>query len=103
MGASDSFKRGRQDACGAMLQKLRSRHSIDLPVERWGRRRPTLAIIGLIAVLFLVVPLLLALLSGFYDGGLQVTRAKAIAAGIGLLLLVLIVGGLRGKPGWNRR
>ncbi|GEM_PF-7123456 len=86
-----------------MLQKLRSRHSIDLPAETWGRRRPTLAILGLIAVVFLIVPFLIALLSGFYDGGVQVSRAEGIAAGVGLLLLVLIVAGLRGKPGWNRK
>jgi hypothetical protein len=86
-----------------MLQKLRSRHTIDLPAESWGRRRPTLAILGLVAVLFLLVPLVVALVSGFYDGGVQVTRAEGIAAGVGLLLLVLVVGGLRGKPGWNRK
>jgi hypothetical protein len=86
-----------------MLQKLRSRHSIDLPAEKWGRRRPTLAILGLIAVVFLFVPFLIALLSGFYDGGVQVTRAEGIAAGVGLLLLVLVVAGLRGKPGWSRK
>jgi hypothetical protein len=86
-----------------MLQKLRSRHTIDLPAESWGRRRPTLAILGLIAVLFLLIPLLVALVSGFYDGGAQVTRAEGIAAGVGLLLLALIVGGLRGKPGWSRK
>ncbi|MEA3201491.1 MAG: hypothetical protein QOE90_2919 [Thermoplasmata archaeon] len=82
-----------------MLQKLRSRHSIDLPVERWGRRRPTLAIIGILAVVFLLLPLLIALISG----AARVTRAEGIAAAVGLLLLVLIVGALRGKPGWNRR
>jgi hypothetical protein len=88
----------------AMLQKLRSRHSIDLPAETWGRRRPTLAILGIIAIVFLFVPLLLALISGIYsDGAVQVTRFQGIAAGVGLLLLVLIVGALRGKPGWARK
>lgn len=87
----------------AMLQKLRSRHAIDLPVESWGRRRPTLAIIGLIAVIFLVLPFLLALASGLTSNAAGNLRFKAIAAGVGLLILVLIVGGLRGKPGWSRR
>lgn len=87
---------------GAMLRKLRSREHLDLPTDGWKRRRPTLAILGLIAVLFLFVPLVLALVNGVYDGGVQVTRAEGIAAGVGTLLLVLIVLSIKGKPGWER-
>ena len=85
-----------------MLKKLRSREHVDIPAEGWGRRRPTLAIIGLIAVLFLFVPLVLALVNGVYDGGVRVSGAQAVAAGVGTLLLVLILLGIKGKPGWDR-
>ena len=87
-----------------MLKKLRSREPIDIPVEGWRKRRPTLAIIGVIAVVFLFVPLLLTLLAAVADPdqGLRVTRTQAVAAGVGTLLLVLIALGLRGKPGWQR-
>ena len=86
-----------------MLQKLRSRHDIDLPYEGFGRRRPTLAILGLIAVAFLFVPLLLALVSGFWrDGSVHVSTAQGIAAGVGALLLVIIVATLVGKTGHDR-
>lgn len=79
-----------------MLQKLRSRQPIDVPAENWGRRRPTLAILGTIATLFVLIPLVMALLGGGRVAPLP------IAAGVGILLVVLIVTGLRGKPGWNR-
>lgn len=79
-----------------MLQKLRSRQPIDLPVESWGRRRPTLAILGVIAALFVVIPLVVALL-----GGGRVAPIP-VAAGVGILLVVLLVAAARGKPGANR-
>ena len=78
-----------------MLQKLRSRHAIDLPAERWGRRRPTLAILGLIALFFVLVPFLLSL------GGAG-RLLLGVAAGVGALLLVILLYGLKGKPGWDR-
>jgi hypothetical protein len=81
-----------------MLQKLRSRERIDLPVEGMGRRRPTLAILGGLAVLFVIVPLVLSLLSGATARNLAI----GLGAGVGTLLLVLLVFGARGKPGWNR-
>ena len=86
-----------------MLQKLRSRHPVDLPSGAWGRKKGILAVLGGIAFLFLLVPLLLALVGGLLDGR-RVDReaALAIAAMAGFLLLVLIVAGIRGKPGWDR-
>lgn len=92
-------------ASSPMLKKLRSREPLDLPVEGWKKRTPTLAILGVIAVVFLFVPFLLALVVGVFDPdtGFRLSRAQAVAAGVGTLLLVLLLGGLLGKPGWQRR
>ena len=79
-----------------MLEKLRSRHSIDLPAEGWRRSRGLLVVWGGIAVLFLLIPLALALYAG----------AKLVPLGIvaafAALILVWIVGAIRGKPGARR-
>ena len=86
-----------------MLQKLRSRHPVDLPVSGYRKVKPLAFAIGTIAVLFVLVPLVVALFAGLTeDGGLDTTWAPAIAAGVGTLLLVLLVAGIRGKAGWNR-
>lgn len=90
-----------------MLQKLRSRHPIDLPAEGFGHKKGILAVLGGIAVLFVLVPFLLSPLAALYRG----MRAEsgvlpvgiAIAAGLAVLALVLLVGAARGKTGWNRR
>lgn len=79
-----------------MLQKLRTRHPIDLPAEKWGRRGPTLAILGGIFLLAVLLPLILA-----FVGGL-LTAPVALGVGLAVLFVVLLVGGARGKPGWNR-
>lgn len=79
-----------------MLQKLRSRHPVDVPAEKWGRRRPTLAILGTIAVLFVLLPIVISFLGGGSVAPLPV------AAGIGILLVVLVIAGARGKPGHDR-
>lgn len=86
-----------------MLQKLRTRHPIDLPAEGWTHRRVFLAVLGGIAVLGLLIPLLLSLLSAGLSGlrG-SVAAPLAVGVGVGLLALVLLVAGARGKPGWNR-
>lgn len=90
-----------------MLQKLRSRYPIDLPADGFGTKKAILAVLGGIAVLFLIVPFLLsplaALLRGARsdDGVLPVVIA--IGAAFGLLALVLVVGGIRGKPGHARK
>lgn len=86
-----------------MLQKLRTRHPIDLPAEGWSRRRLFLAVLGGIAVLAVLIPLLLSLASA----GLSAVRGTtsvplAVGVGVGLLVLVLLVAGARGKPGWDR-
>lgn len=86
-----------------MLQKLRSRHPVDLPVEGFGRSRGLLGILGFITVAFLLLPLALALYAGLTEGSApDVSGGAAVAAGIGTLLLVLVVGGLIGKPGHSR-
>lgn len=87
-----------------MLQKLRSRHPIDLPVDGYGRKRGILAVMGGLAVLFLFVPLVVSLLGGLARGGtIDVNAGTAVAAGVGLLVLVVLVGGLIGKVGADRR
>lgn len=86
-----------------MLEKLRSRHPVDLPAESWGRRTPFLAIIGGIAGLFLILPLGLSLIAALVrDGEFNVSAATAIAAGFGFLFIVLLVAGIRGKVGHDR-
>ena len=83
-----------------VLRRLRSRHGVDLPYSGFGVRRPTLAILGLIAVLFVIVPLLVSPLAAANE---SVRRtAIAIAAAFGTLFLVLLVAGARGKFGWQR-
>lgn len=80
-----------------MLEKLRSRHPIDVPAEEWGRRRGFLVILGGIAALFVLLPLAGAAYAGAF-------RAPyAIAAGVGALVLVLVLGAVRGKTGHARR
>ena len=83
-----------------MLQKLRSRHGVDLPYSGFGTKKGILAVLGGLAVLFVVIPLLLSPLVALSD---SVRRAAiAIAAGVGTLVLVLLVAGIRGKYGWQR-
>ena len=79
-----------------MLEKLRSRHSIDLPAEGWRPSRLLFVVWGGIAFLFVLAPLLLAL----YAGAKAVPVAIAVA--FGALLLALLVGAIRGKPGARR-
>lgn len=91
-----------------MLQKLRSRHPIDLPAERWGRRRAFLVILGGLAVLALLVPLALAFLGpparaamrGDSDG--LVSFVVRAGVGLGVLAVVLLVYAAKGKPGHDR-
>lgn len=80
-----------------MLEKLRSRHPIDVPAENWGRRRGFLVVMGGLATLFVILPLLGALYAGALDA------PYAIAAAVGALVLVLLLAGARGKPGHQRR
>lgn len=83
-----------------MLQRLRSRHPIDLPAGKWGHAKPILAVLGTLAVLFVVLPLLL---SPLVAAGASFRRALfLIAAGVGTLVLVLLITGVRGKFGWQR-
>lgn len=83
-----------------MLQKLRSRHPIDLPRGAWGHKRAILAILGTIAVLFVIIPFLVSPLVSL---SADATKALLLlAAGIGTLVLVLFVGGVKGKFGWDR-
>lgn len=87
-----------------MLQKLRSRHRIDLPAEGWQRRGLFLGVMGTLVVLALLIPLALA----FFGPLLRGLRAGdwdapfAIGVGILVLVLVLLVYGARGKPGHSR-
>jgi hypothetical protein len=83
-----------------MLQKLRSRHPIDLPRGHWAHKRKFLGVLGILAVLFVIVPLLLSPLVALSASVPRV--AIAVAAGVGTLVLVLLVGGVRGKTGWDR-
>jgi hypothetical protein len=83
-----------------MLRKLRSRHPIDLPRGKWGRAKPILAVLGTLAILFVLIPLLL---SPLLAARVSIPRAAIlIGAGFGTLVFVLVLGGIRGKSGWQR-
>lgn len=83
-----------------MLQKLRSRHPIDLPNGKWGRAKPILGVLAAIAVLFVFIPLLV---SPLVAASASLRNAIVLlGAGIGTLVLVLVIGGIRGKTGWQR-
>ena len=86
-----------------MLEKLRSRHPVDVPADEWGRRKLFVVVLGGLAVLFVLVPLAVSLLAGLtWGGGINRRAVIAVAAGFGFLVLVLVAGALRGKPGWER-
>ena len=80
-----------------MLEKLRSRHPIDVPAEKWGASKGLLTVLGLIALLFVALPLLGALY-GVID---QAPAALVVA--FAALAAVLLGAALRGKPGHARR
>lgn len=80
-----------------MIEKLRSRHPIDLPTEGFGLSRALFVIWGGIASLFVGLPLAYALKNGALDA------PKALAIAFGALLIVLLVGAVRGKAGHARR
>lgn len=81
-----------------MLEKLRSRHPIDLPAEEWRRSRGLAAALGGLLVLFLLVPFLAALYAAVRSPSLL-----AVGAAVGAFVLVLAVLSMRGKPAHRRR
>ena len=91
-----------------MLQKLRSRHPIDLPAEGWQRRRKFLGIMGTLVVLALLVPLAVTFLGPLAREALQGDRkgltqvVVSLGVGLGVLALVLLFYGVKGKPGHDR-
>lgn len=89
-----------------MIEKLRSRHPVDVPAEGFAASRGLLTVIGGIAALFVLLPLGLALLLGVIDVNARVLRIPvilAIAAAGATFVLVLMVAAMRGKPGHARR
>ena len=82
-----------------MLEKLRSRHPIDLPAEEWGTSRGLLGALGTLALLFVLLPLLAALYAAVRTRSLLL----GVGAAIGALLVVLLLLGMRGKPGHARK
>lgn len=83
-----------------MLQKLRSRHPVDVPAEGFGTKKGILAVLGGLLLLFVLVPLLLALVAAL---GLDRGVLLAIGVAFALVVVVLALGAARGKPGWERR
>ena len=89
-----------------MIEKLRSRHPVDVPAEGFRTSRGLLTVIGGLAALFVLLPLGLALLLGVIDINARVLRVPvvlAIVAAGATFILVLLVGAVRGKPGHARR
>ena len=83
-----------------MLQKLRSRHPIDLPYGGFARKKGILTVLGGLAVLFVIVPLLLSPLVQLNESARK--AVVLVGAGVGLLVAVLLVGAILGKTGWDR-
>ncbi len=68
-----------------MLQKVRARHGIDLPVEHWPRAMGFGSVITALALLFIALPLVAGLVRAVRAGfGIL----PAIGLGTGLLTLV---------------
>jgi len=67
-----------------MLNKVRARHAIDLPVERWKRSWGLAFVLGGLAILFVAAPLLTVVLRGFLGGYAAIT-AIGIASGLVVL------------------
>jgi hypothetical protein len=89
-----------------MIEKLRSRHPVDVPAEGFQRSTGLLTVIGGIAALFVLLPLGLALLFGVVDVNARVLRIPVIAAIVvagATFVLALLVGATRGKPHHARR
>lgn len=79
-----------------MLQKLRSRHSIDLPIDGWKRSNGLLTVIGGLAFLAVILPSIVALVQG------ALTWATGVLIGLGTIVLVFLAMGAMGvKPGYN--
>lgn len=79
-----------------MLQKLRSRHGIDLPIDGWKRSNGLLVVIGGLAFLAVLLPAAVALIQG------ALTWATGVLIGMGTLVLVFLLMGAMGvKPGYN--
>lgn len=79
-----------------MLNKLRSRHPVDIPAEGFGRSRGLLTVLGGIAVLAVIIPVLLAIAEGAF------TWAAGVAIGVGVIILAFIIMGAIGvKPGYR--
>ena len=83
-----------------MLQKLRSRHPVDLPYGGFGRKKGILTVLGGLAVLFVLVPLALSPLVQLSESARK--AVVLVGAGIGLLVVVLLFGAIRGTTGWDR-
>lgn len=69
-----------------MLNKLRSRHPVDVPAEGFGRSRGLMGIIGFLAVLFVLIPLAATLVAGL------VTLPLAIGLAFAAAFLALVLG-----------
>lgn len=82
-----------------MLEKLRSRHPIDLPVESWGRSRGLLGTLGTILVLVVLLPLL----GVAYYAVMNRNVLAGVLAAVSALVLVVLAGSARGKSAHRRR
>lgn len=82
-----------------MLEKLRSRHPIDLPAEKWSWNWILLAVLGGILGLFVLLPLAGGAFALVRDLDLLLAVVIAGAA----LVLAITIYAIRGKPGHARR
>lgn len=87
-----------------MIEKLRSRHPIDLPAERWRFNWILFLILGGIAGLFLFLPLGLAFAGPVGLALLERDLALPIAIVLagGTFVSALVAGAVLGKPGHRR-
>ena len=89
-----------------MLRRLQSRHPIDLPRGKWRHVKVMVAVFGGLAALAVLIPFAISPLGAIYadwQAGFTVPPALLLTvAGIGTLILVLAIGAIKGKPGWDR-
>lgn len=89
-----------------MLRRLQSRHPIDLPRGKWGRAKIAVAIFAPLVALFVALPFAISPLAAIYQdwsaGFLIPPSLLLVVAGVGTLALVLAIGAIKGKPGWDR-
>lgn len=76
-----------------MLNKVRARHGIELPVESWEKRGGFAGTVLVLAVLFVLLPLLGVIIKGITTGHLGITAIGIVSLFVALLGSALFLRG----------